>query len=55
MIRISGRIPNPVSLAASGVAQDDIPAAKQIVDDTASLKSRRLHVIVGFPGRLNKR
>ena len=41
--RIPGRLPIPVSLMASGAAAHDLPAAKQIVDDHASLKPGRLY------------
>ena len=40
--RRPGHLPVPVSLMASGAAQHDLPAAKQIIDDHASLKSGKL-------------
>ena len=43
VVRIPGCLPIPVSLMASGAAQHDLPAAKQIVDDYASLKPGRLY------------
>ena len=41
--RKSGHLPVLVSLMASGAAQHDLPAAKQIVDDHAALKPGRLY------------
>ena len=41
--RNPGRLPMPVSLMASGAAQHDLPVAKQIVENHASLKSGRLY------------
>ncbi|MEZ3418756.1 MAG: transposase [Bacteroidales bacterium] len=41
--RRPGHLPVPVSLMASGAAQHDLPAAKQIVDDHAALKPGRLY------------
>lgn len=41
--RRPGHLPTPVSLMASGAAQHDLPAAKQIIEDHASLKPGRLY------------
>ena len=40
--RRPGRLPVPVSLMASGAAQHDLPAAKQIIEDFAALKPGKL-------------
>ncbi len=40
--RKPGLLPIPVSLMASGAAQDDLPAAKQIIEDHASLMPGKL-------------
>ena len=40
--RRPGRLPVPVSLMASGAAQHDLPAAKQIIEDHVSLKPGKL-------------
>ena len=42
VIRRPGQLPVPVSLMASGAAQHDLPVAKQIVEDNASLKPGKL-------------
>lgn len=41
--RRPGHLPIPVSLMASGAAQHDLPAAKQIIEDHASLRSGKLY------------
>lgn len=41
--RKPGHLPIPVSLMASGAAQHDLPAAKQIIEDHASLKPGKLY------------
>ncbi len=41
--RRPGRLPLPLSLMASGAAQHDLPAAKQILEDHVSLKRGRLY------------
>ena len=41
--RKPGHLPIPVSLMTSGAAQHDLPAAKRIVEDHASLKPGRLY------------
>lgn len=41
--RKPGRLPVPVSLLASGAAQHDLHAAKQNIEDHASLKPGKLH------------
>ena len=41
--RKPGHLPVPLSLLASGAAQHDLPAAKQIMEDHISLKPGRLY------------
>ena len=41
--RRSGRLPIPLSLMVSGVAQHDLPAAKQILEDHLVLKRGKLY------------
>lgn len=41
--RKPGRLPVPVSLMASGAAQHDLPATKQIIEDHASLMPGKLY------------
>ena len=41
--RKPGCLPVPVSLMASGAAQHDLPAAKQIIEDHASLRPGKLY------------
>ncbi len=41
--RKPGRLPLPLSLMASGAAQHDLPAAKQILEDHVPLKQGRLY------------
>ncbi len=41
--RKPGRLPVPLALMASGAAQHDLPAAKQILDDHISLTQGRLY------------
>ena len=41
--RKPGLLPIPVSLMASGAAQHDLPAAKQIIEDHASLMPGKLY------------
>ena len=43
MARKQGHLPIPLSLMTSGAAQHDLPAAKQIVQDHASLKPGKLY------------
>lgn len=43
MARKPGHLPIPVSLMASGAAQHDLPAAKQIIEDHASLMPGKLY------------
>ena len=43
MARKPGLLPIPVSLMASGAAQHALPAAKQIIEDHASLMPGKLY------------
>jgi len=43
VVRKPGRLPVPLALMASGAAQHDLPAAKQILSDHISLTQGRLY------------